>query len=403
MRFYISIAVVCLTGCVAAAPAGEVVPYFPGYVPWLPDDQNNYFLVDTGSPRTMLRPRVFDLPDDTPLFEDAFPDWQVLGVEPGASPLVVTESLPNQVLANGVSGLGGIIGADLLSKRPFALDPQFGNFYIHPTPESFAGVGDGLQVSLELRGGGGTCLADGECFDYPATRMIVEVIIDGVETHALVDTAAGFVNMTRALYDRLPKTARPYVEIDYGSDVLNLSRAATVEVGQARLDDVVIEVSDDKYEALARLHVETGVRVELLLGTSFLANYVTSIDHSQPAMTLYPYPDRSYLRQVSRVQGLGIARFEGLGGAVLELDEACYRVIGMARGHRAEAQGLRLDDCITSIAGFDRALAPQARQYLAERALGDAIRVEILRAGETLEMELELEDILPSQLGHLTH
>jgi hypothetical protein len=53
------------------------------------------------------------------------------------------------------------------------------------------------HVPVEVVGGGTSCMSAGRCFSHEGRRMLVEVILEGEPTLALLDTGSTYTTMLR--------------------------------------------------------------------------------------------------------------------------------------------------------------------------------------------------------------
>lgn len=240
-----------------AFPRCVCLPSLTSAVPWLQDPYGNWFLVDTGAPRTQLTTWVAGLPTGEYLVADGEVAELVLD-----APLVVSDALPEDLLSAAAEApIGGLIGADVLLRQPWWRDGE--HLYFAEPPEGITLV---ASVPLELTGGGRTCLEDGLCFEHDATRLIVDAEIEGRTLTLLVDTGATWVTISGAAADGIGMERElPLVE-------------AAVRVGEFGRDEVLVARADDELEeALVVLSTEVGRPVDGLLGQSLLEGYVVGI------------------------------------------------------------------------------------------------------------------------------
>ena len=396
----LALTLVCSVGCTSDPEAGEleqtVAPYVFTVVPWVRDTSGAWFLFDTGSPRSMVRPAVVGLPDGT--FGDGDPaGFEVPGLPLPTHPLLITEALPARLLrveASGeITGLGGVIGADTLSEFRFAIDPIDSRVFINDLAGTRYGDGEPLSLDVELRGGGRTCIGD-DCWSFGATRLIVPITIGGVSTHALVDTAATYVTVSRSLMGRLEArgpVSRLFLDTEAGPANESYARVPEVRVaargGQAAvLSQVPLLVGDPATmdPAFARLHVETGRRVEVLLGHSFLRRFVTEIDFRVPSVDLHRLDDPP----------LDLDRFETFG-VWLSVSDDCWTVSRLVRDSSLAREGLRVGDCIGAINGAARSDLSEVEARSADLVIGTELTLSVRRGAENQTYIARVEDHLP--------
>lgn len=376
---------VCLLGCHEQAVDQEPIyfSYFHTFVPFMADSNEYIYLIDTGSPRSPVVPAALGLPDDsfqvTPL-----PDWDIGALNPGDIPIVVSRVLPPMALPE--DRLGGIIGADLLSQRLFALDPRTQRFILGQPDSLLFDVEPGVDIPIMFRGGGSTCLIEDQCFDYGPSRLIVEVEIEGQPVYALIDTGATYVMATTTLFERLPqRDDRPSLIFERAGLHNQYSRFATFQIGGVELDNVPFIVREELSTSLARLHIETGIRVEMLLGHSFLMHFVTAIDYPEKSMRLFRYHDQSHVN----TDNFDVLALE------FRVTESCFEVTGIAPEVLPE---LALGDCVVKIAEFPFGASDpdEIVTYMQSLEIGDPVSIDVVREGGVVEtVVLEVIDLLP--------
>lgn len=379
-------------------PASSSGPEFYDFyiftvVPWLTDASGALFLLDTGRPRTQVLPSVVDADDDT-FAEMVVPDLQLRGLPTEDVPLVISSWLPPNVAAaiarEGIDGFRGIVGVDLLGQQAFALDPREQRIvYGSPDVRLPEAVEPGIDLGARVVGGSQTCFAPDQCFAFGPTRMLVDITLNGVQTTALIDTAATFVTMTDALFGRVEQ-AGPTRVVDtlrvLGAQQVRERRGRVAELGlgqegQLRLKDVAVLVADPSLDvALTRLHVETGVKVEVLLGHSVLQRYFAVVDYPAARARLHPY--------VPARQGRISGSFVSFGYST-DSDADCRRVSVLVLGSTIANQGLELGDCVESVDGL-----PKSRTGETETPeLGHRITLTV--TGRPTPLEAEYAEHLP--------
>jgi predicted aspartyl protease len=316
-------------------------------------------------------------------------DLSIPGLDTKGVPLIVAGDFPDRVLAAAVKNLGGIVGVDLLSRQPFTLDPQSSR-YVVGRPDLFLfDVGEALDVPVTLLGGGRTCFTEQRCADFGATRLVMPLEIEGVTTYALVDTGSTYTSVLPSLLDRLPERSdRPTLTMQ--ADVQRtFTRLAEVRVGAAVRENLPIIVGHHLETPLARLHVDTGVRIEVLLGHSFLLYYASAFDYREPSFKLYPYLHADHVSTES---------FVGIGFRLVE-DVACWRVERMVLG-KADLADISIGDCVVSIDDLHagETTFTQVQQHLRDLTPGAQVSIDVKREGNMASMTVVVEDLLPKMV-----
>lgn len=352
-------ALACDDDPVDSAPL--ILPYTQAGVPWVFDDDGHQYLIDTGTPRSFVTPEVARLPADA-FTTDIVAGWNVLGVGEGAN-VVITNDLPPAILPMIGPAFGGIMGADILAKRPFVLDPWRGRIVFDDGDlrEWMVESDSIVEIPVTIAGGGVSCMQEGRCFEHQGLRMLVEVELDGEPVVALVDTASTFSSMGEGLLERLSTgpTPRPELDVARGWDSWHFTRIAHTRVGEAELADMPVHVDPALDIAFARLSVEVNAPVELLIGHSLLLHFAAGFDYTAGRLTLARY-DAPQLVETEMFKNFGFWPASSGAGA------DCFMIVAVAGDTATVQAGLDIGDCVrlaaseqaadTSFAGFTRAL-----------------------------------------------
>lgn len=380
-------------------PPTFVPALYAAGLPWIQDSNGYWYLVDTGAPRTLLSPRVVerepDIFDEVPVSSIASLSPWVVGAALDPHAIVVE---PPAVLTNVIDAdiLGGIIGADLMAGRLITFDPGNGQLVLDgPIPSN---VPARNQVDVAIRGGGRTCFgAEDRCVEFPASRLIVPVEIEGQMVSAMVDTGAQNVAISQNLFARLPfDEDRPYFEIRDESDVVaRTARSSALRIAGQEAASIAVsiyEFNDD----LAKLQIETGVNIEMVLGQSFLQRFSFTIDYVEPTLYLSPYATQEHV----------VEDFTGLSFGVRE-EADCYIVTMLIPGRDAWNQGLEFGDCIVSLGDQHQ---PGGELTLDEfwdgvdsLPVGASVPVRIKRGESIIPMDITIENMLPAWNDELAY
>lgn len=337
-------------------------------VGWLVDrDQGGVYLLDTGTPRTQVLPSVLG----SGVYSFAETVWDdPFGLNVDREEVVVASEFPPFLAIS--PNFYGIIGADLVGQRPYLYSPKNDRLVLNPDPSSVdpASVEEGQNIPMQVLGGSGTCLDLG-CFEWGATRLIVPVTLNGVETWGLVDTGIGPITVSQRFFERHFEDEQPptfqmvdLVDPDFSSVAPVRMTAMTVEtvtVGEVVETDVRVDVppvAGGLEAALARLSVEVGMQVEVLLGNSFWVRYASRFDHQTGELTVYRHLEQDH--SPDRVSARGVVDSESLGGMGFDLAPMgalpqgdCFFAVRTVVGGEGEQLGLAEPDiCFTSIHGI---------------------------------------------------
>lgn len=358
------------------------------------EDTPRGFLLDTGSPVTVLDPDVYPLPEGR--LRPA--RLSMLGIT-ALSPLVGVLDLFDDELS-----VAGVLGGDLL--RHFALTVDYRAASVVLYPALHGGVppcGDDLdpavQTGFTLRGGGVLSLTSDEDLPVPATRIVVTLLLEGREIDAVLDTGATSVVLRESLYDALA-TERPERPSLQGLEVITvdgalateLSRAADLALADApeasrrtSVETMVVQGS----VALDGVSAEVGRPVDALLGAAYLRWFQLTVDYPARRLTLRPYRTPDHVDPDAWIT-VGFNWYETDSGAVW--------VDRVVPGTAAETAGLRAGDRI--LRAGDRDITQEGRfgveAAVDASALGDEVPFTLERGGASYQVDVEIEDLLPA-------
>lgn len=356
--------------CTACEPEPWSTPSTFTNVPWVQDNSGHWYLIDTGSPRTLIGHGTLDQPlgaiEDKPM-----PGWDAARLALHGPSLVLTPRLPTVLTeleaAGGIDDLGGIVGADLLFRQAFTLDPDREEILFASPPLQAA-----HRLRLEQVGGGDTCFKEG-CYSWGANRALVELEINGTPSWFLLDTGATFLEVETGASQRLglePVTHRStenthVVGVDVGYAGSPIARVAAHVANDPTLD-----------AALARLSVETGRVISGLAGHTLLRDWVARIDMQRGELELGERPG----------QPLAVRWVHPGLKTVDDPDGECWTIGLITMGSSAEQVGLELGECVTQVDGFtpDRNPSTELDDHFIALGPGGTVAVETETATHTL-------------------
>jgi hypothetical protein len=244
------------------------------------------FVVDTGSILTRLDPDRFPEARIAPGYA------RVSTLDVGTLHLtnidVVGASLCGAMMMCRGSEPAGLLGGQVLIAYRVTIDYRAGMVTFGELAPP-TGVGPPVTKGFSLEGGG-----DGEVNDMPislpATRISLDVDVEGTTMRMVLDTGSSTMILRPDVYDDIVADGRPQSAIDVatvlGTQSAPLTRLHMVTVaGAAQAEVDALRAPLD----VAALEVEVGHRVDGLLGGAFLSAYVTTIDYPNRALTLRPY------------------------------------------------------------------------------------------------------------------
>lgn len=383
-RALVLAALITLAGCDTSAGVhtARVLPYTHSGAPWLIDDAGFQYLVDTGSPRTIVSPAAVGMQAGT-FTTQTLPGWSVLELGEGLD-VVVTDDIPVTMRSLVSPTFGGILAGDSLADQPFMLDPHRGRLILDDDgdfSEWLSETEPPVLVPIEVRGGGITCMSEDHCFEHEGYRVLVEVEIEGERVLALLDTGASYTGMGEALYAKLAaKAEHPEVLFRRPWDSWQFARVRSVAVGETELANVPVRVNPALDTALARLRVETNRDVELVLGHSLLLHFAVGLDHANERLTLARY---------TVPRAVETEMFETFGFWFSDNREThgCLGIGLVAETPEIAAAALEPADCVLAIEGVS----------IMDMSFEDALRmVEGAAIGDELEFTI-VDDFRPGE------
>ncbi len=370
-----------LVGCDSAIEPTVALSLGDRPIPVVEDSDGLLYILDTGAPRTILTPLAAQRPSGT-FAEEPVPDWELPGFSAADSNVVVAD-----LSAGNAAVFGGVIGMDLLSTREVTFDHRSARAWLGPVDTGLPTPD--IAAPFRLLGPGGTCLAEGSCYEWDSARIVVPIVLDGVQTHAVLDTGNEYTAVTPSLLARLPPMeGRPrlrYIDGPQATAETEYSRIGLATVGEAQLEDLVIWSNRDDLR-FAKLQVETGVGVEVLLGQSFLRNFAMTIDWGGTLVFAeHEMPDPK-----QRSEWVGI-------GARIDDAEGCFQVQGVVEGHAAAIAGLAAGDCLTAVDGWMPAThaAGEVARRVSDLGVGAQVVAVVRRDGRDESITLVVADMLP--------
>jgi len=377
-----------LIGCSTSEPIQHDITLSVNYmatVPMVEDADRVLFLLDTGSPRTQLRPSAVGLPDDI-FTERPISTWDPQGLYDGVSPIIVS-SKHQDWAAWPLQPFGGLIGVDLLRDAPIAFDPRNQKVFLGSFDPEKLDVLPPLAIPVGLKGAGSTCFGPDACYAYDANRMVFDIDLEGVKVHAILDTGSAWVSICPELLEKLPARAnRPQFKVITDDGLHAVMSRADIRVQSATILNVIVHSGVDDTKFL-KLEIDTGEHIEAIVGSTFLSSFVTAVDFQAPSLTLYQYRSTEHIDENI---GHGI-------GVLLKHEDHCFRVIGISEGAPAQNAGIKLGDCILAIDGK----TPESTglyymtEYISNVRLGTVLQIRVAQGDGEQSFEIPTVNLLP--------
>lgn len=269
-------------------------------------------------------------------------------------------------------GFGGyhdaIIGYSLFSRFVVELDYDQKVLRLYE-PDSFRAPDGATIVPLEIRGGmpfvsARLTLPEQEPFE-------VEVVVDLGASHA-ISLNSGWSELVRVPSERVHAILGHGLSGPVEGDV---ARLTALELGDARLEDVVASFPVDEHQHPGGMNSRAGN-----LGSDVLRRFTTTFDYSRKQMILVPNESFDEPFEWDR-SGLRLA-----AGRILEVE-------GVVTGSPGEEVGVRVGDVLVRIDG--KSVSPEDLGEVRQRLMGDGeVKLTFERNGETLEKTLSLRRLI---------
>jgi hypothetical protein len=248
------------------------------------------FVLDTGSVLTRVDPNKYSglslAPGFGPISSlDVGSALRFMDIDVLASELCSKAMM----LCRGTEPSGLLGGKELVGHR-FTIDYReqtvtFGDY----TPPIDVGAPFDVTFALE---GGGDGMIEGMPVSLPATRITVQVDIEGTLMPMILDTGSSTMVLKPEIFDALVADGRPQTTIDLGTVMgtqkVSLTRVASVSLaGEVQTDVEAVRAPLD----LGLIEREVGHPVDGLLGGRYLEHYITTIDYQARTITLRAYEE----------------------------------------------------------------------------------------------------------------
>lgn len=380
-------------GCADESAPNETrysAPYFQhSDLPWISDGNGRWFLLDTGSPRTLLLPE--SIGEEQEYFSEDLisPEkWRDgAGFNKGNDPLVIVE-FDRSLIGFATADLGGIIGADLMLSRRFTLDPRSTRIQFGDAKETLSDVIASQSTTMRMLGSGSTCFGgSARCVEYAPSRMIVQVEIEGTVANLMIDTGSRWMVLSSSFFSRLEVFPdRPTFTLFNNETSLVFARTKAVTLGDLIVSDVGVQLQDTDGR-WARLQIETGVRIDGVLGFDFIKRFGTTFKAYDEKITFHGFSSMDHY----------VEDFEGIGFRATD-DGECFRVDFLLEGGDSQRQGLVIGDCLVDVGGNhpgEKDAMAHFFAYVDTLAAGATVDVVVKRGEELISIALYTEVFLP--------
>lgn len=301
-------------------------------IPVTVDRTSATMLIDTGSPITFLDPATFSAVGGP--YTRQLATLELAGVGLVDAPVVMADPFAASPV------FGGTLGGMTLCQFASTWDFRARTFTLGGVPSTAETDGTSIVRPVSVRGGGLIQFPDGSGLQVPATRLLVDVTVEGMALHLIVDSGASTVTLRDDLFAQLVSDGRASISVAAGEQggaaTERVARARSVEaLGVQRDASAVVSFPASRLQDLSQ---EIGTRVDGLLGIEFFEAHMLTIDYPAGRITLRPYRDTSHVRD----------RFRRIG--IFPRREGARMLVGaLMPGSDAERQGVRVGATLDEI------------------------------------------------------
>jgi clan AA aspartic protease (TIGR02281 family) len=341
----------CDDGPTPPATTGEFGQRTPAYMSGLipvvdvtaADQTGLQFIVDTGSPVTLLNSASFGHGED--YSASGTTDLQAFNLGFTAVPTVTYAAFGAD--ACGDLTLAGIVGGDLLQFYALTVDYLGAALFLWDglggSPDIGQDVAPATTVKVHLEGGGRANVV-GIVVNLPPTRLVVDGTLEETDAAFLVDTGASMVTLPQSVFDTLGSQDRPRiadvpVQTVYGESTGFIVRLRSLSVGEVTQTDVPAFVTPDAtlFNDISR---EVGITIRALVGGTFLRQYQTTIRYGAHRLDFASYNNPVHVNPREFI-GPGFDLGEGCDGGIY--------VVRVFAGTSAADQGIQPGYQLTAV------------------------------------------------------
>jgi hypothetical protein len=293
----------------------------------------------------------------------------------------------------------GLLGGQLMRQFAARLD------YAHPDAAFRLGTPpmematDGVETpgnatDFTLQGGGLGKLPNGDIISFPATRIPLQVDVEGVTHPFILDTGASETTVRTSLFTNATTDGRAQlsglpITTVMGATTATVTRVRSLTVAGATVTNPVIMTIGDTL--LDGIEMEVKHPVDGLLGGNFLREFMVTVDYPAGVLHLQRYTTPPIADEFKRVGiELGVS-----GGAHR------YAVAKIYPNTDAASKQLTVGDEIVSVDGqaLD-ALDPGAADAALNGAVGSTKMIQFGHAGvatlANMAVAIRVDDLIPA-------
>ena len=253
----------------------------------------------------------------------------------------------------------GLVGGELMRHFRLGLDYRGKRAFLFHGEDADPPVGHqtgaAASVPVQVLGGGtGELLKKGSgiFLEVGATRVVVaEALVEGKKVNVMVDTGASLTVVEGGFLASLGATDRPKlccetVAVVDGVVKMSLARLRSLRLGPVTVSNlpVLVVAQDSARQALfSNLSDEVGVKIQMLVGGSFLRHFAVHLDYEAQQMSLARYQNQDHVSPDEYVgPGFSFCASSSTGDHV---------VLDVFQDTHAEAQGVQPGDVLWAVEG----------------------------------------------------
>jgi predicted aspartyl protease len=319
---FVAAAALLTSACTSATPKDDAIAYTgtPGAMPAIFEQnvlrvmasingsKERALVVDTGAAITAVDPAAFA--------DASFTSGQATTLAASGITFKNVPAVSVSICGNACTDttIDGLFGANILRQFVVSFDYQAPSVTLGASPLPSYVDPNGDVVPFALEGGGrGTIQGSSTVLDVPATRIALDVTVDGVVRHFVVDTGASYILLRPSIFTSIIADGRKTLTVSdqtvSGTAQGQIARTRTVSVGGALIEGVPLQTVPEAF--IDGLQSEVGHPLDGLLGGSFLREFLVEIDYPARNITFRRYTDEDSRGDEFRRVGITLASSGG--------------------------------------------------------------------------------------------
>ncbi len=296
----------------------------------------------------------------------------------------------------------GLVGGDLLGHFRLGLDYRGKRAFLFYGDDNDPPVASGtdapMAVPVQVLGGGAGELikqGSGIFVELGPTRVVVaEALVEGKKVNVMVDTGASYTVVEGAFLTSLGATDRPTlccetVGVVDGVVRMPMARLKSLSLGSVTVSNqpvLVVDQASAKQSLFANLSAEVGMKIQMLVGGSFLRHFAVNMDYEDASLSLARYKDQDHVSQ---------KEFVGPGFAFCDSAQTGdFVVVNVYDNTDAKAQGVAPGSVLTAVDGtpVKGKTQQQVLELMRKVPVGSKTRLTFGSVEHQVKVERLLED-----------